>query len=149
MEDPFQSTPVDGVGGLRKPRSRSDLTHQLPAGPTSSGIGGHQLERSPSPELLSQDLNASSIRTHLQALLEHKSGQLQMVGTMGQKILSQQAELEERIQSLGDMETDNEEIDDDTRGKLLELQEAMKGWESDNQGIVLELQAPKVSRLCF
>lgn len=143
MDDPFQSTPVSGVG-LRKSRSRPDLMHQLPAPPSSNSISA-QLERTPSPELLTPDLNASSLRTHLQELLEHKSGQLEMVGTMGQKILSQQAELEERIQSLGDMDSDADEIDDDTRGKLLELQEAMKGWEDDNQGIMRELQVPKVS----
>jgi hypothetical protein len=105
-----------------------------------------QLERVPSPALAAPDLSATSLRTHLQALLEHKTGQLQMVGTMGQKILAQQAELEERITSLGDIETDAEDIDDETRAKLLELQDAMMGWDSDNQGIMREIQAPKVSK---
>lgn len=139
MDDPFESTPVAGAGQ----GSTSSQVSSQPLPPTTA----IQLERTPSPDILSPDLSAASLRTHLQALLEHKSGQLQMVGTMGQKILAQQAELEERIQSLGDVETDGEEIDQASQAKLLELQEAMRGWDSDNQGIMRELQAPKVSML--
>lgn len=143
MEDPFGSTPIEGAG-VRKKRSRGNLLNPLPAPPGSDAIA-EQLERAASPELVVTDLNAVSLRQQLQQLLEHKGQQAQVVGQMGQNILAQQAELEERIQSLGDMDEDGDDIGHDTHAKLLELQEAMKGWDSDNQGIMRELGGSKVS----
>jgi hypothetical protein len=63
-----------------------------------------------------------------------------MVGTMGQQILSQQAELEERIRALEQAEIeDGDGIGEGTRSRLMELEQAMKGWESQNDEIMREL----------
>lgn len=104
-----------------------------------------QLARSPSPELAATTMNPSYVRTQLQQLLDDKSNKLHMVGTMGQKILAQQTELEERIRELGDMDEDGgAEISDATRAKLLELQDAIKGWDSDNQTLIREIGGDQV-----
>jgi hypothetical protein len=146
MEDPFESTSI-GNGG-----SASASLRVTTGGARSAGFPSPStpIENLSSPRLITSDMSATTIRTRLQSLLEHKTAQLQMVGTMGQKVLAQQAELEERIQSLGsDIEMGGDEIDDDTQAKLLELQDAMKSWESDNQGMVLEIQAPKVGPVAW
>lgn len=104
------------------------------------------LARSPSPELAGPTMNPSFVRTQLQQLLDDKSNKLHMVGTMGQKILAQQTELEERIRELGDMDEDSgTEISDTTRTKLLELQDAIKGWDTDNQTLIREIGGDQVS----
>jgi hypothetical protein len=77
-----------------------------------------------------------ALREHLQSLLEHKSSQLQMLGTMGQEILKQQTELEERIRGF---DVDDDEVGESTKRKLSELDEAMRTWESQNEGMVREL----------
>lgn len=141
MDDPFGSVPI-GAKGVRKQRSQVKLESAANIVPDAITA---QLERTPSPEfLVSSDMTAASLRTQLQALLEDKSTQLTAVGTMGQMILAQQTELEQRIHALMELDGDSEEIGDDTRGKLLELQTAMKTWDSSNQGLMRELQAPQV-----
>jgi hypothetical protein len=65
------------------------------------------------------------------------------VGSFGQRLLSQQSELEDRIKALGD-EQDGDEITSDTRAKLRELEDAMKGWESDNQDSMRDLHGSEV-----
>lgn len=133
MDDPFTSPTPSGVAGRRQlPPHRPDVVV------TSS------LEHSPSPELLTPGLSTTSLRARLQAILDDKSRQLANVGSFGQQLLHQQGELEDRIKALGD-EQDGEGISDETRSKLLQLEEAMKGWESDNQDIVKELHGSEVS----
>lgn len=127
-------TPAGVAARKQPPQHRPDLVV------TSS------LEHSPSPELLTPDLSAISLRARLQAILDDKSRQLANVGSFGQRLLHQQGELEDRIKALGD-EQDGEEISKETRTKLLQLEEAMKGWESDNQDIVKELHGSEVSSL--
>lgn len=131
MDDPFTS-PV--AARRQPPRHRPDVVV------TSS------LEQTPSPELLTPDLNPTSLRTRLQAVLDDKSRQLANVGSFGQRLLSQQSELEDRIKALGD-EQDGGDISEDTLAKLRELEDAMKGWESDNQDYMRDLHGSEVRRL--
>ena len=77
------------------------------------------------------------LRSHLQNLLEQKSTQLQTLGTMGQEILKQQQELEERIRDFE--EDDDEEVGQGTKTKLKELDDAMRMWESQNEDKMREL----------
>jgi hypothetical protein len=56
---------------------------------------------------------------------------------MGQEILKQQQELEERIR--GFEEEQDEEVGDDTKAKLKELDDAMRMWESQNEDMMREL----------
>jgi hypothetical protein len=102
------------------------------------------MDRSPSPPRRgSPDITGNMLRSHLQNLLEQKSTQLQTLGTMGQEILKQQQELEERIR--GFEEDEDEEIGQGTKTKLKELDDAMRAWESQNEDMMKELGG----KVCF
>ena len=73
--------------------------------------------------------SSSSMRLQLQSLLEDKEHQLQLAGTLGSKILEQQAELEQRINAL----SSNTEDDPEVRRKLTDLAETMQKWEVENE----------------
>jgi lipase chaperone LimK len=55
---------------------------------------------------------------------------------MGQEILKQQQELEERIRGF---EQDDGEVGEETTERLKELDEAMRTWEGQNEGMMREL----------
>lgn len=80
-----------------------------------------------------------NLRIQLQALLDDKEKQLRLAGTLGQRFLAQQMELEERISQLNELEaaktsaTDDEVVESEIRDKLQELKETMSSWESENQ----------------
>lgn len=141
MDDPFESTPVPGVAARKQGGKVNNGDAAL--APLSTDM----LE-SNSEEVLSPDLSAATLRARLQAALEDQSSQLEMVGKWGQQLLAQQTELEERIHGLGDVDQDGDEIDEDTAAKLLDLQEAMKNWEADNQSYAQSLQKANVSLVC-
>lgn len=74
-----------------------------------------------------------------------------MLGSMGQEILKQQQELEERIKDFeADADDGEDEVGEATRSKLQELDNAMREWETQNEGMRRELGG-KVSRsiVCF
>lgn len=62
-----------------------------------------------------------------------------MLGTMGQEILRQQQELEERIRDFKDEGIEEDAIGEETKDKLRELDEAMKAWENQNEDMMREL----------
>lgn len=70
-----------------------------------------------------------------------------MLGTMGQEILRQQQELEERIRAFEGEGIEGDAIAEETKEKLRELDEAMKAWENQNEDMMRELGG-KV-RLCL
>jgi len=75
------------------------------------------------------------MRTHLQLLLDNKEKQLQQVGTLGQRILSQQVQLDERVRQLHELEAelgDNQDLDSEIRERYRELTEMVKSWDTDN-----------------
>lgn len=74
--------------------------------------------------------------------MEQKSSQLQTLGNMGQEILKQQQELEERIRGFDD--DDDGEVGEATRSRLKELDEDMRAWEEQNDTMMKDLGA-KVS----
>lgn len=76
--------------------------------------------------------------------MEQKSSQLQTLGTMGQEILKQQQELEERIRGFDDQ--DEGEVGEATKSKLKQLDADMRSWEEQNEEMVRDLGA-KVSDL--
>lgn len=78
---------------------------------------------------------AGSLRARLQALLEDKEKQLHYAGTLGQRVLEQQMELEERISQLREIGADKEDEDElaaDARERYRELAETMQGWDDEN-----------------
>ena len=86
------------------------------------------------------------MRAHLQLLLDNKEKQLQQVGTLGQRILSQQVQLDERVRLLHDLEAelgDNQDLDSEIRERYRELMETVKAWDTDNTQLT-ESFGPKV-----
>jgi hypothetical protein len=85
--------------------------------------------------------NVGTMRLQLQALLDDKEKQLQLAGTLGQRFLAQQNELEERINQLVEAENSiagkqpgqMDEADSEMRKKLEELQDTLQQWENENQ----------------
>ncbi|EPQ52067.1 hypothetical protein GLOTRDRAFT_14572, partial [Gloeophyllum trabeum ATCC 11539] len=80
----------------------------------------------------------ADMRLHLQSLLDLKEKQLQQAGTLGQRVLAQQLELEEKVRLLQEMETDrgeDEDLDADMRERYRELAETIKAWDEENSQI--------------
>lgn len=141
MDDPFS---IPSVPSLPRQRSRPNLSHALPAPPSSRSLASQLGQRTPSPTRRSTsqnqaDMTGFALRQHLSSLLDQKSSQLQMLGTMGQEILKQQQELEERIQAFEDEDEGDEEVGEETKSKLKDLDDAMRGWEHQNEGMMREL----------
>lgn len=94
------------------------------------------------------------MRAHLQLLLDNKEKQLQHVGTLGQRILSQQVQLDERVRLLHELEADlgdDQDLDSEIRERYRELMEMVRAWDTDNTQLTQSLD-PKVrsrSRLLF
>jgi len=94
------------------------------------------------------------MRAHLQLLLDNKEKQLQQVGTLGQRILSQQVQLDERVRQLHELESeldDNQDLDSEIRERYRELAEMVRAWDTDNTQLTQSF-GPKVrsfSRPCL
>src|SRR5882762_6734726 len=54
----------------------------------------------PMPDFSGHSSSAGDMKFHLQNLLDSKEKQLQQAGTLGQRVLAQQMELEERIRQI-------------------------------------------------
>lgn len=94
----------------------------------------------PAPLSIAQNGRVSpprDLRLQLQTLLDDKEKQLQLAGTLGQKFLAQQMELEERINQLNEIEESGTTIDEEgnveMRQKLEELAQTIQHWESENE----------------
>ena len=84
------------------------------------------------------------MRAHLQLLLDNKEKQLQQVGTLGQRILSQQVQLDERVRQLHELELgDNQDLDSEIRERYRELTEMVRAWDTDNTQLTQSF-GPKV-----
>ncbi|KAI0792533.1 hypothetical protein C8Q75DRAFT_849873 [Abortiporus biennis] len=76
------------------------------------------------------------MRFYLQSILDAKEKQLQQAGTLGQQLLAQRMELEERIRQLQELDLDAvEDIESDAgiRDKYRELAETIKSWDVENE----------------
>ena len=79
--------------------------------------------------------NAGDLKYDLQNLLDRKEKQLQQAGSLCQRVLAQQMELEERIRQLQMLEADDDdddEIDLQARERYRELAETILTWDSEN-----------------
>jgi hypothetical protein len=86
------------------------------------------------------------MRAHLQLLLDNKEKQLQQVGTLGQRILSQQVQLDERAHQLHELEAelgDKQDLDSEILERYRELTEMVKSWDVDNAQLT-QTFGPKV-----
>ena len=144
MDDPFASP----ARSISRQRSRPNLAIPLPALPSSrslsNGIAGDNDEDEadipPVPALPSRrNITGSELRQHLSALLEQKTAQLQMLGQMGQEMVKQQSELEERMRGFDETSEDDGEVGEGTKQRLTELDQAVDRWERENEGMMREL----------
>lgn len=83
---------------------------------------------------------AGQMRLKLQALLDEKEKQLQQAGTLGQRILAQQVELEERINQISELDNGasglpDDKIESEMRSKLDDLAATMHNWASENEAL--------------
>lgn len=77
-------------------------------------------------------LPSEDLRDQLKTLVDDKKEQLALVGALGHRFLSQQVELEERIQQLDNVSLND--VDDElVRVKLADLAHTIKSWESEDQ----------------
>jgi len=73
------------------------------------------------------------MRQHLQNLLDSKEKQLQQAAALGERLLAQRVELEERVRLLQDIDGDkSDEITADMRERYRELADAVRAWDSGN-----------------
>ncbi|KAH9933802.1 uncharacterized protein B0H18DRAFT_982108 [Fomitopsis serialis] len=82
-------------------------------------------------------MSPGDVRSHLQNLLDDKEKQLQNAGTLGQQLLAQRMELEERIRQLQEAEmdagSDDEDAETSVREKYRDLADTVKQWETENE----------------
>jgi hypothetical protein len=88
-----------------------------------------------------------SLKMHLEALLAAKERQLQQAVMLGQRVLVQQAELEERIRQLEyeGLEGGEEGLQEERRARVRELGEVIVRWEKENE----ELSRVFGEKVCF
>jgi hypothetical protein len=89
----------------------------------------------PMPDFSAHSSSAGDMRFHLQNLLDSKEKQLQQAGTLGQRVLAQQMELEERIRQLQEADADkgeDDELDAEATGRYRELAETIRTWDAEN-----------------
>jgi cell division protein FtsB len=73
------------------------------------------------------------MRQHLQSLLDSKEKQLQQAAALGERLLAQRVELEERVRLLQETDADtSDEITADMRERYRELADAVRAWDFGN-----------------
>ncbi|TFK19027.1 hypothetical protein FA15DRAFT_648858 [Coprinopsis marcescibilis] len=88
--------------------------------------------------------NPAVLRVRLQSLLDAKERQLQQAGTLGQRVLAQQMELEHRVRDLYQRTAGHEEEDDSPSGSATDLEPeaielyrqlaaTIREWEEENK----------------
>lgn len=94
-------------------------------------------------------LHASSsadMRQQLQNLLDSKEKQLQQAAALGERLLAQRVELEERVRLLQETDADkSDEITTDMRERYRALAEAVRAWDIGN----VQLTATFTSSVCI
>lgn len=90
------------------------------------------------------------MKFHLQTLLDNKEKQLQQAGTLGQRVLAQQMELEERIRQLQEIEaekSEDDDIDEQARERYRELADTLISWDTENAQLSSAFGSSKVGAL--
>jgi hypothetical protein len=100
---------------------------------SSDGLGGVSSNMADFPSYSSS--SAGAVRQRLTYLLDAKEKQLQQAGTLGQRVLAQQMELEERIRQLQEIDADkneDDELDPEAQDRYRELGETIQAWDQEN-----------------
>jgi hypothetical protein len=73
------------------------------------------------------------MRQHLQNLVDGKEKQLQQAAALGERLLAQRVDLEERVRLLQEMDAENtDEITADMRERYRELADEVRAWDFGN-----------------
>ena len=92
---------------------------------------------------------AGDMKYHLEYLLDSKEKQLQQAGSLGQRVMAQQMELEERIRQLQELEADKDKIDLEARERYRKLAETISAWDLENTQLSSAFAgSPKVCSAC-
>ncbi|SRR5258706_12014161 len=88
------------------------------------------------------------MRARLQTLLDQKEQELQSAGSLGQRILAQKMELQERVNQISELEPGHtslkdDEIESEMRAKQNDLTDTMNAWQLENQQLCRVI-GPKV-----
>ena len=90
--------------------------------------------------------SSDDMRQHLQNLLDSKEKQLQQAAALGERLLAQRVELEERVRPLQEIDADRtDEITADMRERYRELADAVRAWDFGN----VQLTAAFTSSVCI
>ncbi|KAG8980711.1 hypothetical protein FRB93_009043 [Tulasnella sp. JGI-2019a] len=104
-------------------------------GRPSLDMNGH----SDNPFMVSSTINTTSMNAQLAKILDDKENELVLAGNLGQRILAQRVELEERINALAEHEhrsgsrTPEPGGDPEVAKKFQELQDILQSWDKENQ----------------
>ncbi|KDQ07329.1 hypothetical protein BOTBODRAFT_610501 [Botryobasidium botryosum FD-172 SS1] len=124
---------------------------------------GHSLYNPPpagGPVSNGVHLGPGDMRLQLQALLDEKVEQLKLTGTLGQRILAQQMELDERITQIHQLDQanngyfpDGDDASNELREKLEELSQKLQQWNVENEqlrdGLALGAPASRPSSFLY
>ena len=146
----FNLSVVDGHG-LSTPSTIPPFSSPSPRGDgmatfSDGGLPTHT-HHSKMSDFLSHSSNTGDMRHYLQTLLDTKEKQLQQAGALGQRVLAQQVELEERVRQLQEIDADkgeDVEIDADMRERYRQLAESVSTWEAEN----VQLSSAFGSKVC-
>ncbi len=73
------------------------------------------------------------MRQHLQNLLDGKEKQLQQAAALGERLLAQRVELEERVRIIQEVDADKtDEVTADMRERYRELADTVRAWDFGN-----------------
>ena len=89
------------------------------------------------------------MRANVHLVVDFKEKQLQQVGTLGQRFLSQQVQLDECVRQIHELEAglaDNQDLDSELRERYRELGEVVRAWDADDAQLT-ELLGPNVRPL--
>lgn len=77
--------------------------------------------------------SSDHLRQHLQNLLDGKEKQLQQAAALGERLLAQRVELEERVRLIQETDADKtDEITADMRERYRDLSDTVRAWDVGN-----------------
>lgn len=116
-------------------------------GRPSLDMNGH----ADNPFIVPSTMNTTSMSAQLAKILDDKESELQLAGSLGQRILQQRVELEERINVLSEYEhrsgsrTPEPGGDPEVTRKFQDLQDVLQSWDRENQETLGGFNGQKVS----
>src|SRR6266702_92441 len=109
--------------------------HTFPAGhcPSTMATFSDGLSHPESLDFSFHSSSSDDMRQHLQNLLDGKEKQLQQAAALGERLLAQRVELEERVRIIQEVDADKtDEVTADMRERYRELADTVRAWDFGN-----------------